>query len=211
MHVFCGRAIGENGFGQAIQCFQCYQTSSIGTAAYLTKTLDNENEEAPCSSNASQSSKRRAQSVNSIANRRKVIRWLLAYEKTDGMDGIFAKAVDRFPRIFNSAPRSANLQKVIDWWRKRERIIETKRDQLVISARRGGGRRRSSKKLVGGRGRPTSPWVEWLYPLSKADFVAQKVTVHGVSMTRSTYHQQNHLDVGSNLYGGPPNCTQDAI
>ncbi|KAL3661774.1 hypothetical protein V7S43_013069 [Phytophthora oleae] len=33
MHAFCGRAVGDEGFGQAIQCPKCDQTKSIGTTA----------------------------------------------------------------------------------------------------------------------------------------------------------------------------------
>ncbi|OWY96290.1 hypothetical protein PHMEG_00033478 [Phytophthora megakarya] len=46
----------------------------------------------------------------------------------------------------------------------------TKRGRIVISARRPGGRRRTSTKVIGGRGRPRNPWVEWLYPRLLEEF-----------------------------------------
>ncbi|POM71519.1 Hypothetical protein PHPALM_11908 [Phytophthora palmivora] len=100
---------------------------------------------------------RRTQSVSIITNRRKVIGWLLVYEETDGTDGMFTKAVYRFIHIFNPATRSANLQKPIDWWPKRERIMGTKRGQIVTSAYRVG---------------PAPRWsgVEWLYPRLLEEF-----------------------------------------
>ncbi|KAL3656195.1 hypothetical protein V7S43_018982 [Phytophthora oleae] len=145
MHPFCGRAVGDEGFGQAIQCPKCDQTKSFGTTASprhrrgpesvaLSASSDSEDDkplvidavpqganastavapEASAPTVATPASKRCTQVVSSIANRRKVVRWLLAYEEKNAMDGMFAKAVDHFPSVFNSATGSANLQKAID-------------------------------------------------------------------------------------------------
>ncbi|OWY95432.1 LOW QUALITY PROTEIN: hypothetical protein PHMEG_00034561 [Phytophthora megakarya] len=106
---------------------------------------------------ATSTSKRRTQAVSTIANRRKVIRWLLAYEQKDGIDGMFAKAIDRFPDLLNSSTRAANLQKAMDWWRKWDSIMGTNRGRIVIrrvvlaatNQHQGDWRSRTTEKPVG--------------------------------------------------------------
>jgi hypothetical protein len=49
---------------------------------------------------------------------------------------MFAKAVNTFPAIFNSATRGANLAKAVDWWAKRNRFLDAARGSVAVSARR---------------------------------------------------------------------------
>ncbi|ETP29375.1 hypothetical protein F442_21461 [Phytophthora nicotianae P10297] len=37
------------------------------------------------------------------------------HEVIHGEKGMFSKAVDQFPALFNSATRAANLAKAVDW------------------------------------------------------------------------------------------------
>ncbi|ETP28207.1 hypothetical protein F442_22508 [Phytophthora nicotianae P10297] len=92
------------------------------------------------------------------------------FEANNGDKGMFAKAVNKFPGIFNSATQAANLAKAIDWWKKREQILDAGRGSVAISARRRGGRRRVSAKVTAGRGRPRSAWVKWLYTMLLDEF-----------------------------------------
>ncbi|ETM44760.1 hypothetical protein L914_10034 [Phytophthora nicotianae] len=70
------------------------------------------------------------------------------YEVSNGNKGMFAKSVNKFPAIFNSATRAANLAKALDWWNKRYRIQKAEHGSVSISARRGGGGQRVSTKPV---------------------------------------------------------------
>ncbi|KAK1948487.1 hypothetical protein P3T76_000776 [Phytophthora citrophthora] len=64
---------------------------------------------------------RNPQVVTSVGHRRKAVRWMIQHEAAHGDKGMYAKAVDRYPAIFNSATRAANLAKALDWWKKREK------------------------------------------------------------------------------------------
>ncbi|EGZ12176.1 hypothetical protein PHYSODRAFT_515343 [Phytophthora sojae] len=81
------------------------------------------------------------------------------HEETQGVKGMFAKAVAAFPTIFNSETASANLAKAIDWWAKKDLILGAERGVVAVSARRRGGRQRVSTKVISGRGRPRSAWL----------------------------------------------------
>lgn len=204
MHPFCGRPVGEEGFGQPVMCPGCDNkakdppdtslesaspivasfhiqarqqnrpniSQEMGTTIDLSESDSDSDQEA---SNLAphlptQLGTRHTQAVSTVANRRKVLRWMEKHEKLHGDEGMFAKAVDKFPTIFNSATRSANLAKSIYWWRKRNLILHSERGTVAVSARRRGGRRRVGLKVIGGRGRPRSAWVEWIYPLLLDEF-----------------------------------------
>ncbi|KAK1946414.1 hypothetical protein P3T76_001967 [Phytophthora citrophthora] len=99
---------------------------------------------------------RNPQVVTSVGHHRKAVRWMIQYEAAHGDKGMYAKAVDRYPAIFNSATRAANLAKALDWWKKREKILNTERGAISVSARRRGGRQRLGAKVIVGRGRRRS-------------------------------------------------------
>ncbi|KAE8966541.1 hypothetical protein PR002_g28334 [Phytophthora rubi] len=75
----------------------------------------------------SRSSSRSAQHVNTIQQRRRVVLWMLQFEKREGNKNMFARAVDEFPDVFNSATRNANLNKAIAWWKKRDQLAQPSR------------------------------------------------------------------------------------
>ncbi|KAG6949065.1 hypothetical protein JG687_00015094, partial [Phytophthora cactorum] len=48
--------------------------------------------------------------------------------------------------------------------------LEAPRSSTVLSGCRSHGRVRVNRKVIVGRGRRTSPWVIWLYPILRAEF-----------------------------------------
>ncbi|ETK71799.1 hypothetical protein L915_21015 [Phytophthora nicotianae] len=55
------------------------------------------------------------QIVSSVAQHRKVVRWMNEHKAIHGEKGMFSKAVDQFSALFYSATRAANLAKAVDW------------------------------------------------------------------------------------------------
>lgn len=170
MHPFCGRPTGAEGFGQSVVCPDCDNTDRASDGTSQADDFEGELEYTRSRSPRSSRQSRSTQAVSSIAHRRKVVRWMTEHEAVKGDKGMFAKAVDKFPGVFNSMTRAANLAKAVDWWKKRGRILEADRGAVVVSTRRRGGRRRVSSKVIAGRGRPRSAWVTWLYPLLLDEF-----------------------------------------
>ncbi|POM60655.1 hypothetical protein PHPALM_30464 [Phytophthora palmivora] len=149
------------------------------------------------------------------------------------MGGMFAKAVDRFPHIFNPATQSANLQKPIDWCRKRERIMGTKRGQIISSACRVSGRQFDRLRKLGVK--YDSPLLLQLAKQILYDSIVEDgesahasrvptiptyaisercraTYVYGRSITTREYLSSTKSSRdGFNRYGDPSNCTQDAI
>ncbi|KAG6967186.1 hypothetical protein JG688_00006424 [Phytophthora aleatoria] len=111
-----------------------------------------------------------AQVITTIAQRRKVLQWMVKIEELHGDEKLFSKAMDQFPSIFKSKTRRANVGKAGDWWRKRAQFLEAPRVSTVLSGRRSHGRVRVNRKAIVGRGSCTSPWVIWLYPILRAEF-----------------------------------------
>ncbi|RAW34864.1 hypothetical protein PC110_g8850 [Phytophthora cactorum] len=93
--------------------------------------------------------------------------------KTEAQRGgklLFPKTVDKFPSVFKSATRRANIAKATDWWRKWEGYLDAARGTTVVSGRRAHGRVRVNRKSATSRGRYTSTWVTWLYPVLLDEF-----------------------------------------
>ncbi|EGZ12748.1 hypothetical protein PHYSODRAFT_514976 [Phytophthora sojae] len=63
-----------------------------------------------------------------------------------GKKNMFARVVDEIPDVFISATRNANLNKAINWWKKRETFCE--RGAVSISTRRDTGRKRVNTKAL---------------------------------------------------------------
>ncbi|KAF1773592.1 Zinc finger, RING/FYVE/PHD-type [Phytophthora cactorum] len=76
-----------------------------------------------------------AQVVTTIAQRRKVLQWMVKTEELHGDEKLFSKAVDQFPSIFKSKTRRVNVDKAGDWWRKRAQFLEAPRGSTVVSGR----------------------------------------------------------------------------
>ncbi|KAE8880253.1 hypothetical protein PF003_g35736 [Phytophthora fragariae] len=91
-------------------------------------------------------------------------------EKVYGDKHLFPKAVDKFPAIFKSATRRANIAKAMNWWKKREMYLQSERGATAVSGRREHGRVRVNRKCMTGRCRRPSTWVAWLYPVLLAEF-----------------------------------------
>ncbi|RAW27157.1 hypothetical protein PC110_g16450 [Phytophthora cactorum] len=93
--------------------------------------------------------------------------------KTEAQCGgklLFPKTVDKFTSVFKSATRRANIAKATDWWRKWEGYLDAARGTTVVSGRRAHGRVRVNRKSATSRGRYTSTWVTWLYPVLLDEF-----------------------------------------
>lgn len=114
--------------------------------------------------------KRSTQAVSTLNDRRKVPRWMFEREGIDGMKRLFSGAVDTFTSVFNSSTRNANLSKAVNWWKRREKIMNAPRDSATVSRRSSEGPTRVAMKVIGGRGRPRSKWVLWLYPRVLKEF-----------------------------------------
>jgi hypothetical protein len=68
---------------------------------------------------ASDSKKRKSQTVVSTVNKRKVLKWMIEEEKINP-NKLYTRTIKEFPTVFNSRPEdyNANIQKVKDWWKK---------------------------------------------------------------------------------------------
>ncbi|KAF1772582.1 hypothetical protein GQ600_24402 [Phytophthora cactorum] len=105
------------------------------------------------------------QVVTNLSQQRKVLRWMVKTEAQCGGKLLFPKTVDKFPSVFKSATRRANIAKATNWWRKREGYLDAARGTTVVSGRRAHGRVRVNRKSATSRDRYTSAWVTWLYPV----------------------------------------------
>ncbi|KAE8966517.1 hypothetical protein PR001_g28382 [Phytophthora rubi] len=200
MHPFCGKPVGQEGYGQHILCPDCdtgkeprvaappiveamarqgSRNESIISSddADLEEDQDRDDVTTSSSTNAvdviqrpSRSSSRSAQHVSTIQQRRRVVLWMLQFEKREGNKNMFARAVDEFPDVFNSATRNANLNKAIAWWKKRDQLAQPSRGSVGLSGLRDTGRKRVNRKALTGRGRRRSPWVNWIYPKLLSEF-----------------------------------------
>ncbi|POM60316.1 LOW QUALITY PROTEIN: hypothetical protein PHPALM_30834 [Phytophthora palmivora] len=149
MHPFCGRPTVNEGFGQSVICPKCdlddhvsqialSDTSSLDNTGEVIEVLDSDSDVSiahPQSLPSPQTS-RHTQIVSHISHHRKVVHWMGEYEVINGENGMLTRAVDKFPVVFISATRAANLAKVLDWWTKRELIMDAKRVTVSLLARR---------------------------------------------------------------------------
>ncbi|KAG2768784.1 hypothetical protein PC129_g19245 [Phytophthora cactorum] len=56
-----------------------------------------------------------AQVVTTIAQRRKVLQWMVKTEELHGDEKLFWKVVDQFPSIFKAKTLRSNVDKAGDW------------------------------------------------------------------------------------------------
>lgn len=109
--------------------------------------------------------RRRVQVVSTLAERKRVIQWMVnRVEETGTAHRIAAEAVDAFSDVFSQRDRAANRAKAARWWKERELYLSsfesTNRRSLSTTSRgaRGNGVRRARFKTVGGRGRKCPEW-----------------------------------------------------
>lgn len=116
--------------------------------------------------------KRGLQNVNTKAQRVKVLKWMEETAASRGHERcLISEAVRQFPDIFQAPSSNANLIKCARWWKLRRSILEAfETDKLSINHTFEGARKRVELKSGPGRGRKTTEWVSWLYPLIKDDF-----------------------------------------
>ncbi|ETO82009.1 hypothetical protein F444_03758 [Phytophthora nicotianae P1976] len=194
MHPFCGKSVGQEGFGQHVVCPDCDsgKPQAISAPPVLKAFALQGNKAAISSKDAANdvdsdesseddiisisnvvnvtelptsTSSRASQQVTTIQNRRRVISWMEEYENANGAKNMFTRAVDQFPDIFNSSTRNANLCKAMSWWKNREQLQAPLRGSLSLPSLRSDGTKRVNSKALSGRGRPRSKWVLWIYPL----------------------------------------------
>ncbi|ETK84350.1 hypothetical protein L915_10678 [Phytophthora nicotianae] len=190
MHPFCGKPVGQEGFGQHVVYPDCDsgKPQAISAPPILKAFALQGNKDAISSKDAANdvgsdesseddiisnsnvanvtelpmsTSSRASQQVTTIQNRRRVISWMEEYEKASGAKNMFARAVDQFPDIFfNSSTRNANLCKVMSWWKNREQLQAPLRGSVSVPSLRSDGKKRVNPKALSGRGRPRSKWFD---------------------------------------------------
>ena len=187
MHPFCGTPVGKEGFAQPILCPRCVtpqkydsvQSSSPIVASFsrACKAAIQDEEvplipsvEEPPPTSVLGKRKRSFQSVSTIQDRRKVVRWMVKEKDNDEIQHFFAATVDHFPDVFRAFSRNANIQKARNWWRERQQILSMDHGQTTVSATRVTGRMTLRVKAQSGRGRKRSEWVAWLYKLLLDEF-----------------------------------------
>ncbi|POM69660.1 Hypothetical protein PHPALM_14030 [Phytophthora palmivora] len=161
MYPFCGTPAGTDSFGQYILC-PGYNSGAGDEAVITSGTNHVEVTDRPPRARSSQH-------VSTI-HRRRVLVWMVEHEKANRKKLMFARAVDEFPAIFNSATRNANLSKALSWWNKREKLLNPPRGAVELPSLRSNGRSRVNIKELAGRGHPRSKWVNWLYPRLVSEF-----------------------------------------
>jgi len=198
MHPFCGTPVGREGFGQPIMCPSCEpkMATILSSASPIvqafsrqpvvlredksTDALIDESEAVNSSSDSASSSRgdalsdpsrrRSTQSVSTLSQRRKAVKWMEMMNDKEGSKHLCAKAVAKFPRTFTSATANANLAKAMRWWKMRASITGASRGSVVLSSRRANGRKRVALKAGPGRGRRRSAFVKWIYPELLSEF-----------------------------------------
>ncbi|OWZ22602.1 LOW QUALITY PROTEIN: hypothetical protein PHMEG_0002680 [Phytophthora megakarya] len=166
MHLFCGRGVGEEEFGQNIQCPSCDQNNSTGMMTLprhdqymacvgVADRRDSENEKAFVISVVTSTSKRRTQAVSTIAT---------VGKSYVGCSPTSKRMVwmEPIPRHFEFFYTGCELAKGNELVAKAGQHYEyQKRADCSLGA--SSRRRRTSTKVIGVRRRPRNPWVEWLY------------------------------------------------
>ncbi|CAM6101105.1 unnamed protein product [Calypogeia fissa] len=117
-------------------------------------------------------SNRSLQHVSSKAQRVRVLKWMrMTVDITDSEDHIVSKAVKAFLDIFRAERYQANLMKCGRWWKARHTLLSAfEHDHLTLSHTFVGARKRIELKARPGRGRKTTNWTAWLYPLIREEF-----------------------------------------
>lgn len=130
--------------------------------------------------------KRVLQNVSTKAQRLKVVSWMIdrVHYRGGTVGHIASEALKKFPDVFRSRTPHANLNKASRWWRTKEVILAScKEEHLSVSHTfrcRGamfkvkGQRLRVELKASVGRGRKLSSWVKWLHPLLLEEFYRLK-------------------------------------
>ena len=136
MHLWCGMAQGDEGFGQPVLCPSCEQLQTAAVidsaspiiAAFDTDCSDQNNaahqqvtdvaEGSDCDSVSSNGAKsdrldapkwqKARQSLITIHNRRRVVRWMES-KFADGTKTLFETTVDALPDVYNSSSRQSDL------------------------------------------------------------------------------------------------------
>ena len=181
------------------------------------------NQQVPSSNETSGSansiqSRRQLQHVSTKADRKRVIKWMIAEVERSGTDNrIASKAVLAHPTVFR-ASRRANREKARHWWKTRDfflaQLKTAKNKQITVSARAGMelGTRRIAVKAFTGRGRKRAPWVEYLHTLLMIDFerfqelsikmtpkILQLHALHILSDTTAPFHGEQENVSGKKL------------
>ncbi|DAZ94459.1 TPA: hypothetical protein N0F65_003495 [Lagenidium giganteum] len=101
-------------------------TASAPTSSSVIVSISSSESDASASDSVTSSPtapKRPRQVVSTVQDRRKALRWMVAYEKEHGKKGMCATAVDQFPDIFNSSTRNSNLAKSMYWWKRKDKLL----------------------------------------------------------------------------------------
>ncbi|CAI5740893.1 unnamed protein product [Hyaloperonospora brassicae] len=179
MHRWRGMPQGDEGFGQPVLCPSCEQLQTAAVIDYASPMIA-AFEGSDCDSASSHDAKsdrlaapkcqKERQSVSTIHNRRRAVRWMES-KFADGAKTLFATTVDAFTDVFNSSSRQSDLRKAVRWWKAREILLSSPRGSITVSKVMQNGRQLIISKALSGCGRKWSHWVTWMYPRVRSEFV----------------------------------------
>ncbi|KAL0228713.1 hypothetical protein GEMRC1_013333 [Eukaryota sp. GEM-RC1] len=118
-----------------------------------------------------QPKKRRSQSVITVANGIKVLKWMEQRMEQHGYSSLYAETPRHFSSLFNSNNYKANVQKISRWWKQKDTLVsEYGNTTKVVTSRQSSIRRVIRRKAFDGRGRKQAEWVAWLHNLILEEF-----------------------------------------
>lgn len=117
--------------------------------------------------------------------------------------------VKHFPEVFRSTNRNVKIVKCTRWYKRKDQILASYvKGNLSVSHKFLGARKRVENKAGPGRGRKRKEWMDWLYPLVRADF--DRLKANGLKFSprvlqlvaKGALHSNPHEQFG-------PNATPD--
>ncbi|DBA04775.1 TPA: hypothetical protein N0F65_004412 [Lagenidium giganteum] len=174
-HVICGVPMAE-GYGGHVRCLSCVQTPSVPSASPIVQAFSKSLQLAKAAAQPPQKKVRATQSVSTLAERVKIVKWMEEAD-TQGTKHLFAATVRNFNRPFvanttQTSRRSDDGGKTgLRYCSQCHRNASTSPSTI----------RCVYIKAASGRGRKRSEWVTWLHKKLLEEFV--RLSKLGATMT----------------------------